>query len=110
MGKGVPGFIACSQKRPHGGNSIINASVVNGVTVLLRARAMAVLLAIVLAASACGAGSDAPAAAPPASLAPGTHLFPEVEVVRLAGEESVNLASLLANGDQAVLLWFWAPH
>lgn len=109
LGVGVPGFIACSQKRPNRGNSIGSESVPNGVTVILKARATAVLLAIALVASACGSGTDAPETAQ-VTLEPGGHLFPEVEVVRLAGEQSVNLASELVDGDTAVLLWFWAPH
>ena len=67
------------------------------------------LLVIALAAGACGAGNEEPATAQ-ATLQPGQHLFPDVEVVRLAGEVPVNLASELADGEQAVLLWFWAPH
>ena len=79
------------------------------VTVLLKPRALAALLAIALAAAACGSGTDAPTAAP-ATFEPGAHLFPEVDVVRLDGEQSVNLAAELADGETAVLLWFWAPH
>jgi hypothetical protein len=87
---------------------MVSESVLNEVTVVLKARATAVLLAIALAASACASGTDTPETQ--ATLEPGGHLFPEVDVVRLAGEETVNLASQLADGDQAVLLWFWAPH
>jgi hypothetical protein len=80
-----------------------------GAAVFLKARAVAFLTAVALLAVACGSGSDTNLAVQP-TVEPGGHLFPEVEVVRLAGEEPVNLASQLAGGDTAVLVWFWAPH
>ncbi|MFT7598984.1 MAG: hypothetical protein ACI8TP_001909 [Acidimicrobiales bacterium] len=94
----------------------------------------AVLLAISLAASACGASStaaDAPAiprgSADAGDAAPAEaddmasvddeedpateeNLFPDIAVLDVQTGDSVNLAAQLGGGDTPVLLWFWAPH
>lgn len=77
------------------------------VSVVLKTREIAVLLALGLAATACGS-SEEPAAITPNQA--GESVFPSVEVVSLNGDATVNFASQLEGGDQAILVWFWAPH
>ena len=103
-------------------------------------RSVALLLALSLAAAACGsgdAGSAAPTLAPSsdssaddssatetaaaddsaaaggadASAAePAVNLFPDIDVLSVTDGSSVNLAAELGGSDKATLLWFWAPH
>lgn len=77
------------------------------VSVVLKTRAIAVLLALCLAATACGSSEEPAAKAPNQT---GESLFPSVEVVSLNGDSTVNFASQLEGGEQAILVWFWAPH
>ncbi|MEL7158653.1 MAG: hypothetical protein AAFN30_18935 [Actinomycetota bacterium] len=102
-----------------------------------RAAPIGALLALALAASACGseastaldvaesastepaptttgAESTTTAASAAATEAPAEepreNLFPPVDVVRISDGTTLNLATELGGGDLPVLLWFWAPH
>ncbi len=61
--------------------------------------------------SQASSDDEEPAADPESDqeVAPVENLFPDVDVVTVAGAE-LNLSEELAGGDKAVLLWFWAPH
>ena len=74
----------------------------------MKTRAVAVLVVLGLAASACGSGEGS--AAPVLSGESGGGLFPAVDVVSLNSGATVDFSSQLAGGDQAILVWFWAPH
>lgn len=106
---GVPQFIACSYKPQLGGNSPPVESVDSGVTVVFRPKATALLVALTLALSACGSTTAEPQLAPAGGETAGS-IFPAVDVIKLDGEETVDFASQMDGGDQAILVWFWAPH
>ncbi len=74
----------------------------------MKTRAAAVVMALGLAAGACGS-TEEPAASAPSGEA-GGETFPSVDVVSLNEGSTVNFGSQLAGGDQAILVWFWAPH
>lgn len=53
---------------------------------------------------------DAAAADEAETTAPAVNLFPDIDVLNIADGGTLNLAAELGGGDQATLLWFFAPH
>ena len=93
-----------------------------------RLKILALAVALVVGATACGSGDDNPESSPPAqtqapapTAAPAqtqapenpapapTSELPSVEMVNVTTRASVNLASF-APSDRPIVLWFWAPH
>ncbi|MEM7341122.1 MAG: hypothetical protein AAF467_20865 [Actinomycetota bacterium] len=60
--------------------------------------------------STADAAPDATESEDAAEVAPVENLFPDVDVVNIQDGSTLNLAEELGGGDQAVLLWFFAPH
>ena len=93
-----------------------------------RFKVLALAVALVLSATACGSGDNNPESSSPAqtqapaltaapaqtqapeSTAPApTSDLPSVEMVNVTNGATVNLASF-APSDRPIVLWFWAPH